>query len=205
MSAVLVISDEEEETPVQTTKVRGSNARARGANARGRGSNGGYQNVYEDGGVVQPKERLFLKMFDDERNNVPIQIIDDESETIVGDITYVPDEDEEEQFLINPIRCMSHAIIFGADLGPSPKEFPYEKLEKIEEHLVKRLKNISYATEKNVWEFVLNELRCIRFAYDRIKDIDVRIKFDYCYLFLFFLMNLLLLLFNSSKRMQNSI
>lgn len=160
MSAVFVISDEEEETPLQTAKVRGSN---------------GYQNVYEDGDSV--KKRMYVEVFQVEINNQQREITEQESERSDEDITYVPDDNEEEQFLRSPIRCMIHDIIFGADLGPSPKEFPYEKLEKIEELLVKRLKNISYASETSVWEFVLNELRCIRFAYDRIKDIDVRMKF----------------------------
>lgn len=161
--STIVISDEEEEIPLQTAKVRRSN---------------GYQNVYEDGDSVHKKDRFLVDIFQVEinKNNKQKKLTEQESERSDEEVTYVPDEVEEEQFLLCPIRCMSHDIIFGGDLGLSPKEFPYEKLEKIEEFLVKRLKNISFASETFVWEFVLNELRCIRLAYDRIKDIDVRIN-----------------------------
>lgn len=87
---------------------------------------------------------------------------------------YVLDDVEEESLLIDPIRKKSFAIIFGSCLKP-PTEFPYELLLEINAHVEKNLQdgtNLSVTTERNVWEYVLEQLSVMRIAYS--KHIDVR-------------------------------
>lgn len=87
-------------------------------------------------------------------------------------VVYVPDDSEEENFLIGPIRKKSTAIIFGSRLI-APIEFPYEMLADIDSHVEKTLKNVSVTTEKNIWECILEQLSIMRIAYSQHIDVCI--------------------------------
>lgn len=87
-------------------------------------------------------------------------------------VVYVPDDCEEEDLLIGPIKQNSHEIIFGKGLTPPTSDFPYDKLKEMENHLANSLRNVSFTTETKVWNCVLEELNCMRIAYHGIIDVS---------------------------------
>lgn len=88
-------------------------------------------------------------------------------------VVYVPDDCEEEDLLIGPIKRKSHEIIFGKGLTPPTSDFPYDKLKEMEQHLANSLRNVSFTTETKVWNCVLEELNCMRIAYHGIIDVSL--------------------------------
>lgn len=86
------------------------------------------------------------------------------------DIVYVPDDNEEEDLLIGPIRRIFHQILFGKNIF-APLEFSYESLTEIENHLSSSLKNVSFTTEKNVWDCVLDGLSVMPMTFKHQIDV----------------------------------
>lgn len=87
------------------------------------------------------------------------------------DVVYVPDDNEEQIYLLEPIRNISRKILFGDDLI-GPTEFPYNLLLEFELHLSNSLKNLSYQTELNVWKCALHQLACIKCVYEKIINVS---------------------------------
>lgn len=98
-----------------------------------------------------------------------------EHESAKDDVIYVPDDNDEESFIIGPIRKISMKIIFGCALK-APTEFPYGLLHEINAHMENNVKGVSKATVKCVWECVLEQLSIMRIAYS--PHIDVCIRFS---------------------------
>lgn len=149
---VYIISDDEDESSTRLEK--------RNVNF--------HHNVYEHNDSVPEFVLEQLDIAEQEIREEKLKLLEKE------DVVYVPDDCEEEDLLLGPIRSLSHDIIFGKGLSPPPTEFPYGLLERIEKHLANSLRNVSFTTETIVWECVLEELSCIRFAYNKI--VDVRIQ-----------------------------
>lgn len=135
------------------------------ANAGNRQQQGGHYNIYEGyeflTGAVGPTIR---------NNPVQTQKSTDDEIDDRDDVVYVPDDSEEEKFLIGPIRKKASAIIFGSRLN-APIEFPYEILTDIDSHVEKSLKNVSGTTEKSIWECILEQLSIMRIAYSQHIDV----------------------------------
>lgn len=155
---VVYISDDEEETSKTSTKTKNINS---------------YHNVYEHNDFVPESVRLQLEIAEQERRDKQLKkFVELEQE----DVVYVPDDKEEEDLLLGPIRELSNEIIYGRGLSSPSKEFPYGLLEQIETHLNNSLRSVSLTTETVVWECVLEVLSCIRFAYNGIIDVCISIK-----------------------------
>lgn len=149
---VVCISDDEKNPKTKTKKVNF------------------YHNVYEHSTAVPESVRARLEFLDQERRDDTIQkLVGSEQD----DIIYVPDDYEEEDLLLSPIRALSHDIIFNKSMDSTRTEFPYGLLEQIEKHLVNSLRNVSFTTEATVWNCVLDQLNCIRFAYDELIDVGI--------------------------------
>lgn len=99
-------------------------------------------------------------------------------------VVYVPDDSEEEVLLMGPIRNVSRKILFGENLSGVSMEFPHKLLLMIESHLAKSLRNVSFTTETNVWKCTLEQLTCIKIAYNGVTDVSLFFIF-YLLLFLF--------------------
>lgn len=93
-----------------------------------------------------------------------------ENESTRDEVIYVPDDNDEESFIIGPIRKICMKIIFGRVLK-APTEFPYELLQEIDAHMEHNVKGVSQATVKCVWECVLEQLSIMRITYSPHIDV----------------------------------
>lgn len=129
---------------------------------------GNHFNVYENSGYIAPSVQAQLKNSGankPKQNQLEPLLQEDNAK---DDVVYVLDDTEEEDHLIEPIRQFSYEIIFGNGLR-LPDEFDYEKLKLLEKHLENKLKNVSFSTEKNIWNCALEQLAVMRTAYgDRL-------------------------------------
>lgn len=135
---------------------------------------GFHYNVYENSYYVPESVRIQLELIAKQQKQQKLQDLQQTQlspQSKTEPVVYVPDDCEEEYLLIGPIRKLAHEILFGDKLHPPSTEFPYDKLIEMEKHLAKSLRSVSFPTETNVWDFVLEQLNCIRFAYHGIIDV----------------------------------
>lgn len=136
----------------------------------GGGQLGGHYNVYEE--YVYYAESRRTRSTLESNQSIQAQQSNEDEIDDRDDVVYVPDDSEEEKFLIGPIRKKASAIIFGSRLN-APIEFPYEMLADIDSHVEKSLKNVSVTTEKNIWECILEQLSIMRIAYSQHIDVCI--------------------------------
>lgn len=133
--------------------------------------NAHHYNVYENFEYVPPSVQAQLEY--DSKKNKQERLQKLQEEISKGEeVVYVPDDTEEEDLLIGPVRKISHEIIFGTNLHP-PIEFPYHLLKELEQHLTTSMINVSFTTEKNVWDNVLDQLALMRIAYKDFIDVCI--------------------------------
>lgn len=147
---VVVISDDEGRSNRQTNRTRHV---------------GYHQNVYENYSYVPRPLQTDLNTVKPSKVTKP----QDVQQIGIEEVVYVPDDSEEEDLLIAPIRTLCNEIKFGKDLRP-PTTFPYECLEKLQIHLATKLRNVS--SEDTIWSCVLDELMLIRMAYQEVCDVS---------------------------------
>lgn len=99
-----------------------------------------------------------------------VVVLEQPNETAKDEVIYVPDDNDEESFIIGPIRNTSMKIIFGCALK-APTQFPYGLLQEIKSHMENNVKGVSNATVKCVWECVLEQLSVMRIAYSPHIDV----------------------------------
>lgn len=137
-----------------------------------------HYNEYENFDYVPPSVQAHLEYESKKEKQVRLQKL--QEEVAKDEVVHVLDDGEEEDLLIGPVREISHEIIFGTNLH-APTKFPYKLLTDMETHLSNNLRNVSFTTEKNVWDSVLEQLGIMRIAYK--EHIDV------CILFFFLLIH----------------
>lgn len=107
----------------------------------------------------------YVKQFSD--------LVDDDRPNSSEAVVYVPDDNEEENLLIGPIRRISRQILFRDQLSGPSAEVPYKLLLELEEHLATSLKNVSFTTETNVWKSTLDQMCSIKIVYDQITNVSL--------------------------------
>lgn len=122
---------------------------------------GDHSNTYEHGAALEPSVVGNIAFIPRRQNGPP-----------KDEVIYVPDDNDEESFIIGPIRKISMKIIFGCALK-APAEFPYRLLHEINTHMENNVKSVSTATVKCVWECVLEQLSAMRIAYSSHIDVCI--------------------------------
>lgn len=171
---VVCISDDEERDSDTSKAVESATSKMKNL--------GFHYNVYENSYYVPESVRVQLELISKQQKQQKLQQLQQQQLAATAQsknevVVYVPDDCEEEDLLIGPIRKMGHDIIFGDKLKPPTAKFPYQSLIEMEKHLAKSLRNVSFTTETNVWNCVLEQLNCIRFAY--YGQIDVNIYYTH--------------------------
>lgn len=112
---------------------------------------------------VKVLNRLQVQQQQQEQNQEP---------PMENDVVYVPDDNEEQNLLIGPVRQISQEIVFGSNISKQPTTFPYHCLLALEQHMKTAMRNVSTTTELNVWRYTVEQLVLIRLAYVRIIDVS---------------------------------
>lgn len=166
---VVCISDDEEAGP--------SNAASTSQQNTTQQRNNFHSNVYEN--YIPPRlpltvqATLEFKLRNRRRNPRPQRVPEVEIVEPPNDIINVPDEEEEEELLIDPIRQICRQILFSPNIFDScpPSEFSYNLLMDMQKHLENNLRNASFETETKVWNCVIDELMIIQLAYKHLIDV----------------------------------
>lgn len=164
---VYISDDDEREANPSTSGRNGNNNRQ----ARHPAYN---QNVYENTPGIPQSAWVYLKSHRNEKQQRDVRKFQEiqKNDPKDGEIFYVPDEQEEEEILIGPIRERCQLLLFGSDiLRGRPKEFSYDVLIEIELHLKELLRTVSSLTETNVWCYVIEQFTLIRMAYQDTIDV----------------------------------
>lgn len=164
MDAEVVYISDDDERKDGTSKAANSKTK----------QNAYHYNVYENFDYVPPSVQAHLEYESKKNKQVRLQKLQEEISK--EEVVYVPDDNEEEDLLIGPVRKISHEIIFGTNLR-APKEFPYKLLTDMETHLSNSLRNVSLTTEKNVWDSVLDQLGIMKMAYKDHIDVSFHANF----------------------------
>lgn len=137
-----------------------------------------HQNVYEYYEPLPPPLQAHLEYgVVNPRGGNRLQNVQDET-TQEDEVVYVPDDNEEEDLLIGPIRRISERILFQS--GFTPTEFPYELLIELQKHVCSSMLNVSIPTERKVWQFLLTQLKCMQMTYSTHIDVCILNQIKLC-------------------------